>query len=221
MMLISLGTAIGVPLMAQAVLPPVKPPLPSWFTKKQLLHLFHQLDGQTTRETLDMVACRCWTDNVLLPHEHLHLAIMRMSNIMNCKTLDRNSDYWLVVSPEMCSKPTSVWHPFMFADYTTPGKMGGEYIRRDWRSDILEEVTPGVYKVGRLCGKWWFYVCEDFPDNKVMLGMGHREVIQYKSDGTMKQMDLGGKIYEYPNRIPYMGKPTKKNYAVITLDYGK
>lgn len=200
--------ALSFPGFSTAQITPYK-----WFTRKQLLHLFKQLDGQTTRETVDMVKLRSWSGIPLEPHESVHLAIMRMSNIMYRKTLDGQSQHWLVIAPEMCLKTPDIWHKFQFSIYSTPGKQGGTWQRKHWKHFVKEQVCPGVYNVGNLCGKWQFYVCEGFPDNKIMLGMGYKQVIHFRKEG-MKQYEWG----EYPNLVPYMDKPTRKNYAIITLE---
>jgi hypothetical protein len=201
--------ALTVPSLGVAQSPPKPPP---WFTKNQLLHLFKQLDGTGTRETIDMVKPKFWNGHDLEPHEALFLGIMRMSNVMHRKTLDAQSKQWIVVGPRMCRH--ELWYKYVFSDYSTPGKEGGEWVKKPWRTRIKEEVTPGVYHIGHLNSKWNFYVCEGFPDNKLMLGMGHREVIHFRRGGMVRH-SWG----DYPEMIPYMGKPTRKNYAVITLAY--
>lgn len=183
---------------------------PTWFTRQQLLKLFKQLDGQTTRETVDMVDPRFWNGRSLETWEAVHIAMTRMCNIMHRKTLDYQSKHWLIVSPATCR--SKYWPGYVFGTYSTPGKMGGVWIEYPWYKSIKDEVAPGVHEVGWLNGKWQFYVCEGFPDNKIMLGMGYKEVIHFRR-GAMKRYEWG----ECPEFIPYMAKPTRKNYAIITL----
>jgi len=177
---------------------------PTWFTKKQLLCLFNQLDEQTTRETVDINELKNWNGEPLEPHEMLHLSIMRMSNIMHRRTLDSKSQYWIVVAPSMCDG--DMWYPYQFSIYQ--GKYpNGKWIKKSWQSYIREEVSPGIYSIGNIGCKWNLYVCSEFPDNKIMLGMRYKEVINFR------KQDWG----EIPNYVPYMGKPTRNNYAIITL----
>lgn len=184
---------------------------PFW-TKPQLIKLFNLFDGKITREIVDLQELKDWNGELLKPEELVHLAIMRMSNIMHRKTLDRTSNHWMVMNPNTCSK--DIWSKHVFHDYSTPGKEGGRWLKRHWYARVTERTSPEVYKLGNLCGKWQMYVCDGgFPDNKIMLGMGFKQVVHFRREG-MKVDEWG----ERPNFVPYMDRPTVKNFAIITLN---
>jgi hypothetical protein len=188
-------------------------PRPTWFTHEELGRIFDWVDGQTTRETVDLDDPRFWNDKRLEQHEVVSLAIMRMANIMHRMTLDQKSTHWMVMSPGTASR--DIWHPAVFCEYTTPGRRGGEWVRKPWRRFNQAEVSPGVYRLGSFNGRWQMYVDERFPENKLMLGMGYRTVVRFRREGVVRD-DWG----EYPKLVPYEGRPTLRNFAVITLKGG-
>lgn len=187
----------------------------SFFNKNQLLRLFKQIDASKgLKEIIRMNNLKEWNGSTLKPHEAIHIAIMRISNLMHRRTLDNQSQHWIAVDESMTKH--DLWYKFQFCKYSTPGQEGGTWEPKPWQYFIKNEIAPGVFNIGNLCGKWDFYVCPGLPKNKILCGMGYKQVVHFRQEGTIQyDWDIPN---EYPNLVPYMDKPTLKNYAVINLE---
>lgn len=186
------------------------PQQPKWFTHRHLRIILNHIDGKGTRETVDVAEPKSWNNEPLTTHEAVYLAIIRMSNIMFRKTLDKNSPWWMVVSPALMDR-TDIWPKYMCCTYTTPGKKGGDWLRYPWRRDIQEEVSPDIYKMKfALNCKWQLYVAEQFPQDKMLLGMGYKQVTRFRKTGKMLTQTLNEgteheHTYTYPEMEAYKG----------------
>jgi hypothetical protein len=200
--------ALALPSLARA-----SAPVPTWYTQAELRAIYKFLDGKAARETVNIRNPVDWTGGVLEAHEAVYFAIMRLTNIMHRRSMDCDSNHWMVMSPEMADR--NIWHKVNNCDYSTPGRPGGEWVWKSWRKFIRAEVSPGVFRIGAMNNKWERYVDVGFPDHKLMMGMGHKDnykkVVRFRKEG-MVQYDWG----EYPNFVPYLGQPTRANFAIIT-----
>lgn len=190
---------------------------PTWFTDEQLLQIFNHAVKYSSKETISKSKPLDWNGQSLSLYEIFYIAWIRARNLMFRRTLDKDSKQWMVVSPAMTT--SGIFPGFQFGNYSTPGEPGGKYIQKPWQDQIQEEVSFNVFRVGSMnYGVSTLYIAPEFPDNVVLLGMGHKQVTQFNVTGKMEtQVCDNGFTFEYPEMIPYLGSPTHKNYALIKL----
>lgn len=186
---------------------------PEWHTHKDLMRILNFAQKHSCKEKLDFTNPVHWNGSDLPLHEAFYLSLMRLSNIMYRRTLDNISDWWIVVSPQMCQQ--DIWYSHQFCDWDKENKI---WVKWYWK-DRSKEVSPGVWKSGKVGSKWQIYIDEKFPSNVVLLGMGYKKVTRFKKTGKIisNTYDNNGNswTHEYPETEAYLGNPTSYNYSLI------
>lgn len=182
MILASAAAMLGITAIPKVV--SARPINTEWFTKKHYLWLFDQINSRNSGEVIERSKFETHSEFQI----GFHSELMRLTNIMERRTLDNHSRFWIVARPDMFTRQNNIFY---------------------LRSNLLfkNEINSGVFQFETLCGKWDVYSCDDFPDNKVMIGMGYRSVRRFRPIKERKSGDSGC----------YLGVPTSDNYSIITI----
>lgn len=207
-----LPQAQAAPALAPLLFPVALP----FYSPGELVRIYGWLKGHISNVTTEVVRLRepDRTGDVREPQELVAHAIYRTRNITHRKTINQER-MWMAMSSKTAD--ADIWDKVNNCEYTTPGKPGGEWVRKAWRDRKPVEVVPGVWRVGVLNGVTPQYVVEGFPNNVLMCGVGCREVVRWRTGPVVTKRYQDGFVHTYPEAIPYMGRPTLRHFGLIGL----